>query len=206
MGPFVLRRLKTDVLEHLPPKTELIELVKMPHQQEVAYLATMNLLVTQARAKMALWEAQGASFASSAEGSWMGGDAKWVLNAFTELRKAAYHPLLLQRQYSAEHIHKIASELFSDNFYGTDASFEKIVEELHSSSDLDLLIHCRAYPRLKEYCLDSSVLLGSAKAQFLANFLPKHIAEGHRVLIFSQWTRHALVFGVSWDSFLPPGG
>ena len=52
MGPFILRRLKRDVLQDLPKKTETVRLVKMPQQQKAVYQSTIQLLAEQAKAKM----------------------------------------------------------------------------------------------------------------------------------------------------------
>ena len=41
--------------------------------------------------------------------------------------------------------------LQADDYFGPEASFERCVEELLKGSDLDLLIHCRSYPRLRKY-------------------------------------------------------
>mmetsp|Transcript_24426 Transcript_24426/g.58814 ORF Transcript_24426/g.58814 Transcript_24426/m.58814 type:complete len:1025 (+) Transcript_24426:139-3213(+) len=186
MGPFVLRRLKKDVLQNLPAKTEVVEYVKMPGAQKLVYAQTLQRVAEQARERK-----EGDRMTAGAAL-----DSKWVTNAFTELRKAAHHPMLLQRHYSTKVIRKIASELLADEFFGADATFEKIEEELQSSSDLDLHLHCRAYPRLEEHALDSSQLEGSAKTRYLKDLLPGLIEGGHRALIFSQWTKVLDILGL----------
>lgn len=122
MRPFVLRRLKRHVLHTLPPKSEVsftwppglfsipqrsvawygsqgVERVAMPTGQKEAYGLTLQRIARQAREAEAVRQ--------SAPGSRGGGggatsDAKWVTNSFTELRKAAHHPLLLRRHYDSK--------------------------------------------------------------------------------------------------------
>eukprot|EP00966_Prymnesium_polylepis_P110367 2553821-Prymnesium_polylepis.2 len=64
-----------------------------------------------------------------------------------------------------------------------------VEEELKSTCDLELHMHCCSYPALRPYMLEPSHLEGSAKAAYLAKLLPELIGNGHRALIFSQWTR-----------------
>ncbi|KAL3914846.1 MAG: hypothetical protein SGPRY_007477 [Prymnesium sp.] len=231
MRPFVLRRLKRHVLHTLPPKSEVsitwppglfsvpqrsvawygsqgVERVAMPTGQKEAYGLTLQRIARQAR------EAEAAR--QSAPGSRGGGggatsDAKWVTNSFTELRKAAHHPLLLRRHYDSKVVRKIAIELLADEFFGPHATFEQvekivcelatmdgtkcplIEEELQGASDLDLHLHCCESPRLREYALHPSHLEDAAKARYLKELLPSLLGEGHRVLLFSQASHSSLI-------------
>ena len=61
-------------------------------------------------------------------------------------------------------------------------------EELSGCSDLTLHLYCSRYPALRSLCLPPEALLTGGKSAMLARLLPPMLAEGHRVLIFSQWT------------------
>lgn len=75
-------------------------------------------------------------------------DAKWIQHSFTELRKASNHPLLLPIHYKGERLQRIASVLESEAHFGPDASFEKIMQEISSYSDLQLHLACCEYKAL----------------------------------------------------------
>ena len=64
----------------------------------------------------------------------------------------------------------------------------QVREELRSCSDLTLHLYCSRYPALRSLCLPPEALLAGGKSAMLARLLPPMLAEGHRVLIFSQWT------------------
>jgi SWI/SNF-related matrix-associated actin-dependent regulator of chromatin subfamily A containing DEAD/H box 1 len=53
-----------------------------------------------------------------------------------------------------------------------------------------IFINCLQHGnRLTSYLFDESVLYDSPKLRYLKDLLPQLQAEGHRMLIFSQWTR-----------------
>jgi len=183
MGPFVLRRLKTEVLGALPPKTEEISLVSMLPEQHKVYQATLQRIARQAQER-----AKGEQLTES----------NWILSSFTELRKACNHPLLLQAHYTPL-LRDIASVLESEAHFGVDASFERIIEEISGYSDLDLLLTCHEYPSLRRHALGPEHLFESAKTRALQTLLPQLQAEGHRTLIFSQWTKILDVLGLALE-------
>ena len=51
MAPFVLRRLKSEVLGSLPPKTEETLRIALPASQKALYAATVRRIAAQARAR-----------------------------------------------------------------------------------------------------------------------------------------------------------
>ena len=114
-------------------------------------------------------------------------DAKHL---FTALRKAANHPLLLRVRFKkTEDLDLIAKVAAINQHFGVSATLDRIREELELMSDLDLHYLCSEYRDLQHLTLDSDVLYDSPKMRHLKKVLPELLSDGHRVLIFSQWTR-----------------
>ena len=111
-------------------------------------------------------------------------------NIFTQLRKAANHPLLLRYKFDdAEVMLRVAKKLTACGHFGKSATLEMVEKEIATYSDYDLHQVCCTYPSLSDLCLDQDTLFSSAKMAALRELLPRLRAEGHRALIFSQWTR-----------------
>ena len=72
-------------------------------------------------------------------------------------------------------------------------------QELSSCSDLTLHLYCSRYPALRSLCMPAEALLTSGKSAMLATLLPPLLADGHRVLIFSQWTSTLDTLGLLLD-------
>lgn len=112
---------------------------------------------------------------------------------FTALRKAANHPLLLRVRYTDTQIlDYIAQVTYACDHFGNSQTcrYDLVRKEIDAMSDFDLHHICLQYPgSLGKYVLQEDVLFDSPKMAFLREHIPKLIAEGHRILIFSQWTR-----------------
>ena len=116
--------------------------------------------------------------------------ASTAKNVFTDLKKAANHPLLLRSIYTEEKLKKIIDvctvrkDLFED--VGTDPN--KIGNTIASYSDHQLHNICLHYKDiLGDLILKREVLYSSPKICWLEKNLPVMIEQGHRILIFSQW-------------------
>lgn len=203
MRPFVLRRLKADVLfSQLPPKTEEVARVPMPAQQRMVYEETLKRIACENKTRLELWaqrkqvdEPAGRHVGELAEpggkresGSGLEGGS-WIASAFTELRKAAQHPLLLQRHYR-DKLPKVAHALWCEGHFGDKCSEETVLEHVKSMSDLDIHLSCKSYSALRSLCLPAAAFFTSAKAAKLAEMLPSLFEQGHRALIFSQVRRN----------------
>ena len=112
LRPFLLRRLKGDVLSELPAKTESVMSAEMTPEQARVYRAALARLRPQ-------------------DGDYRGAGRFRVLAALTELRETCDHPALILPEYAGS----------------------------------------------------------SGKLEMLTDILPGALASGHRVLIFSQFTR-----------------
>jgi SWI/SNF-related matrix-associated actin-dependent regulator 1 of chromatin subfamily A len=110
---------------------------------------------------------------------------------FTALRKAANHPLLLRVKYQDEVVmNKIAEVSHAMEHFGNQCDLRRVREELDKFSDYDLHQLCMEYPAyLSEYIVPAEMLYNSPKLMRLKSLLPELISQGHRILVFSQWTR-----------------
>lgn len=111
---------------------------------------------------------------------------------FTALRKAANHPLLLRVRYNDNAtIEKIASIAHAREHFGNQCDLSRVKQEIYSSfSDFDIHQLCAEYGGpLASLELQEDALFDSPKMVALKELLPTLIEEGHRILVFSQWTR-----------------
>eukprot|EP01038_Epipyxis_sp_PR26KG_P005994 gene5994-8252_t len=110
---------------------------------------------------------------------------------FTALRKAANHPLLLRVRYQDEVVlNKIAHVAYFNGYFGNQCNLDRARAELDTMSDFDIHRLClEYYEELGQYELNASVLYDSPKMQELKRLLPELMAQDHRMLIFSQWTK-----------------
>ena len=115
--PFLMRRLKKEVMSELPDKVESVITIPMTSEQRKVYLAVLH----QKRMRMEGLIEHSALTAGRAE----------VLSALTELRQICCHPALVMQSFGGE----------------------------------------------------------AGKIKLLEDLLPQAIEEGHRVLLFSQFTQ-----------------
>ncbi|XP_049301580.1 SWI/SNF-related matrix-associated actin-dependent regulator of chromatin subfamily A containing DEAD/H box 1 homolog isoform X1 [Anopheles funestus] len=168
MKPFVLRRLKQDVLQMLPPKTDIILKTPMIDSQKEKYNEVVN-------------EYQKATGVIK-ENTEISG-----MSIMMELRKLANHPLLLRYYYSDDDVRQIARKLATDPDYkGNNA--DEIFYDIAYLSDFKLYTMRDKYTTLYDLRLPEKLITSSGKFRQLDKLLPKMKEEGHRVLIFSQFT------------------
>ncbi|GMI75232.1 CHROMATIN REMODELING 19 [Hibiscus trionum] len=181
LGPFILRRLKSDVMQQLVPKIQRVEYVIMEKQQENAYREAIEEYRTISRARIAkLSECDLNNIVRIIP-------QRQISNYFVQFRKIANHPLLVRRIYDDDDVVQFAERLHSMGVF--ECTLNRVVEELKNYSDFSihqLLLHY-GITGGKGTLSDEHVML-SAKCQVLAELLPSLKRSGHRVLIFSQWT------------------
>lgn len=188
LGPFVLRRLKTEVAGQLTKKKHTTEFIEMTTDQKSLYQASIESMRSQITSKV--------SEKMVADGSDSGLEkfmrtigAKKISHMFTHLRKIAQHPLLIRHNYDDSEVEVIAKKAVEHNLFSGNATLKKVTEELLTYSDFSLHAFCYgAGPDFEMHKLDSKHLMTSAKFEFLAELLPKLKESGSRPLIFSQWT------------------
>ncbi|KHG03838.1 Smarcad1 [Gossypium arboreum] len=188
LGPFILRRLKSDVMQQLVPKIQrvdasysFVEYVIMEKHQENAYREAIEEYRTISRARIAkLSEPDLNNIIGIIP-------RRQISNYFVQFRKIANHPLLVRRIYDDDDVGRFAKRLHSIGVF--ECTLDRVVEELKNYSDFSIhqLLLRYGITGGKGTLSDEHVML-SAKCQALAELLPSLKRSGHRVLIFSQWT------------------
>lgn len=164
MEPFMLRRLKSEVLKYLPEKSE--ELIKCPmtEKQENLYKLILEQFSAEARQNNQV-------------------DAT---NVMMRLRKAANHTLLNLDYYTEDKLKVIARKLASEPGYkGKVADY--ILEDLFWMCDYEIYKMSRLYKSLAGFGIPQDLIPESGKLQVLKKLLSELKAGDHRVLIFSQF-------------------
>ncbi|GAB4819342.1 hypothetical protein N2152v2_006388 [Parachlorella kessleri] len=187
LGPFVLRRLKTEVAGQLTEKSHKTEFIGMTPEQQSLYDEAVKSMRSQITGKAA---------AAAADTSEKGVEkflrtlgAKKISHMFTHLRKIAQHPLLIRYHFTDDMVKEIAAKAFDLKLFTGTASLKRVIEELTGYSDYSLHAFCyNSGPLFADYRLNTAHLLASTKFKFLADILPKLKEAGSRPLIFSQWT------------------
>ncbi|PSC69740.1 CHROMATIN REMODELING 19 [Micractinium conductrix] len=187
LGPFVLRRLKTEVAGQLTSKSHVTEFIEMTEEQAALYSASLARMRSQLTGKAAAAAADRSNKGVERFLRTLG--AKKISHMFTHLRKIAQHPLLVRSQYTDEQVAVIARMAFDKSLFGGAATEKRVREELQGYSDFSLHAFCyNAGPDFATYRLDQSHMMASTKFRYLAKLLKKLKDAGSRPLIFSQWT------------------
>ncbi|KAL0372804.1 UNVERIFIED_CONTAM: protein CHROMATIN REMODELING 19 [Sesamum calycinum] len=182
LGPFILRRLKLDVMQQLVPKMQKVEYVYMAKQQEDAYKEAIEnyRAISQARI-MKSSETCPRDVASILP-------RRQISNYFLEFRKIANHPLLVRRIYTDDDVVRFAKMLHPKGVFGFECTLERVIEELKSYNDFSIHRLLLYYGDADTGILSDEHVMVSAKCRALAELLPVLNRSGSRVLIFSQWT------------------
>lgn len=183
LGPFILRRLKSDVMQQLAPKIQRVEYVYMEEQQENAYKEAIEEYRAASHARIAKLSGTSLNDVSRVL------PRRQISNYFVQFRKIANHPLLVRRIYSDDDVIRFAKKLHPVGAFGYECTTTKVIEKLKSYSDFSIhqLLLYYGVTDTKGILSDKHVML-SAKCQALGEILPSLKDAGHRVLIFSQWT------------------
>ncbi|XP_070689585.1 SWI/SNF-related matrix-associated actin-dependent regulator of chromatin subfamily A containing DEAD/H box 1A [Pempheris klunzingeri] len=164
MKPFILRRVKSEVLKQLPAKEEKVESCSMSEKQQVLYQTLFKKLKTS-------------SF----------GEKRELCNVMMQLRKMANHPLLHRQYYTTEKL-KAMSKLMLKEPTHFDADAALIQEDMEVMSDFELHRLCQQYSSISSYQLETNLLLDSGKFHHLTELLASLKNKGDRVVLFSQFT------------------
>uniref|UniRef100_A0A8C9Y1C8 DNA helicase n=1 Tax=Sander lucioperca TaxID=283035 RepID=A0A8C9Y1C8_SANLU len=164
MKPFILRRVKSEVLKQLPAKEERVESCPMSEKQQVLYQTLVNKLKASAN-----------------------GEKQELCNVMMQLRKMANHPLLHRQYYTTEKL-KAMSKLMLKEPTHFDADAALIQEDMEVMSDFELHRLCQQYSSISSYQLENNLLLDSGKFLLLTELLASLKTKGDRVVLFSQFT------------------
>ncbi|KAG9354992.1 hypothetical protein JZ751_001705 [Albula glossodonta] len=164
MKPFILRRVKNEVLKQLPAKEEKVEFCPMSQKQQELYSTLFQKLKRSASA-----------------------EKRDLSNVMMALRKMANHPLLHRQYYTTEKLTAMSRLMLKEPTH-CDADPALIKEDMEVMSDFELHRLCQQYPVLQNHQLGSKELLDSGKFSLLTQLLPSLKDKGDRVVLFSQFT------------------
>ncbi|RVE68105.1 hypothetical protein OJAV_G00088450 [Oryzias javanicus] len=164
MKPFILRRVKSEVLQQLPAKEEKVEFCPMSEKQSPLYQNLFKKLKTAAV-----------------------GEKRELCNVMMQLRKMANHPLLHRQYYTKEKL-KAMSKLMLKEPTHFDADPALIQEDMEVMSDFELHRLCQQFSSISSYQLDIDLVLDSGKFHHLTKLLAALKSKGDRVVLFSQFT------------------
>ncbi|KAK9480939.1 SNF2 family N-terminal domain-containing protein [Lipomyces japonicus] len=174
MTPFVLRRKKDQVLQHLPKKIHFVEYCDLCPEQKVIYDAELDASRKVIEARQ--------------EGKPLSKNDRSSANVLMTLRKAAVHPLLFRRIYTAEKLRKMSKDIMKEERY-YNANQEYIFEDMEVMSDFELHNLCLKFKSIRDYRLQHDEWMVSGKIQKLKEMLIEMKDRGDRILIFSQFTQ-----------------
>uniref|UniRef100_A0A0N4ZIG7 Helicase ATP-binding domain-containing protein n=1 Tax=Parastrongyloides trichosuri TaxID=131310 RepID=A0A0N4ZIG7_PARTI len=165
LAPFMLRRLKTEVLQCLPKKNQEIIYVDLKPLQVEMYEHCLSEIRT----------------------SHMIGDGS-AAGGLMQLRQIVNHPLLYRWNYNDALCHKIAELLVNHNSGYKKKNPVYVAEDLTFMNDIAIHKLCLTTDETLPYALDDSKFLESAKIDALEKLLPEIKEKGQKILIFSQFT------------------
>lgn len=164
MRPFILRRLKSEVLSDLPKKTETIIKCSLTKKQNEMYKNMMARFTEEA-----------------GQGNLNG------VGMMMKLRKLANHPLLTRDYYNEQKLEIISQKLARDPTY-KENNPQYVFDDLLLMSDYQINQLSRTHKCLAGMGLPQELVPQAGKLVMLDNILPTFKKDGHRVLIFSQFT------------------
>ncbi|CAG2177919.1 unnamed protein product [Oppiella nova] len=179
MKPFVLRRLKSEVLQELPPKIDNVLNVPMSSEQELKYADLIENYTREIKYKKITFED------NESEEKFKSGNSMLM-----DLRKVANHPLLIRQHYDDNKLRLMSQQMLSEHrAKGHRESLPQyIFEDMQVMHDFELHRLCKQYTSLRHFELEDSYIEDSGKFQELDSLLTRYRLEGKRVLLFSQFT------------------
>lgn len=184
MAPFILRRRKEQVLQHLPPKSHEVAKCQMTEDQAKLYKEELN------QNRGSIREAADNAVHEQVQGGRKARQAGQALdNVLMQLRKAALHPLLFRRHYNDELVKQMAKEIMQEEQYKS-ANEQYIIEDMQVMNDFELNNLCAKFSlTIGQHALPDTSFLNSGKIMKLQSLLKDMQQRKDRILIFSQFTQ-----------------
>ncbi|XP_030904395.2 SWI/SNF-related matrix-associated actin-dependent regulator of chromatin subfamily A containing DEAD/H box 1-like [Melopsittacus undulatus] len=164
--PFILRRVKDEVLKQLPPKKEFTELCAMSEKQEQLYCDFLKNLKKNIQSNERKSD---------------------MRNVMMQLRKMANHPLLHRQYYTNDKLRKMSKLMLKEPTH-CDADPVLIFEDMTVMTDFELHLLCEQFSHINKFKLDTDLILDSGKFETLDHILSDLKEKGDRVVLFSQFT------------------
>lgn len=168
MKPFLLRRLKVDVLTCLPEKKDIQKKIPLTESQKEKYTELVELYSSDAGIVVGTGDMSG-------------------ITMMMDMRKLANHPILLRYHYTDDDVRQIAQQLARNPAYKKNRNPDYVFEELAPLSDFQIYQTIEKY-ELTFAGIPNRLITESGKFRELDRLLPQLKEGGHRTLIFSQFT------------------
>lgn len=182
MRPFVLRRLKDDVLKSLPKKIEETICCDMSAKQAKLYSK-----IDQSFKRETKNEADATLSDYCALGEEFGDEVKKGSGMLMAMRKIANHPLLVLNHYTKDKLRKMAALMLQEPSH-REANKDLIFEDMSVMHDYELHQLCKTYKSIEKFKLSDDVILDSGKMRQIDGLLEDLAKRNQRCLIFSQFT------------------
>ena len=209
--PFILRRKKYQVLKELPKKTSNVELVKLEGDQLELYQSLENSYRNAVLRRQAQRDTQKTKAPAKKKNKDSDGldldilpiknltpaereKAKEDLTGsiLMSLRKAAIHPLLFRRYYDDPLLEKIVAAFMRTADKSIDYNREFVKQDLSVMTDFEVhrwLLGDEQPSAIRKFAMKGQPWLDkSAKVRQLIEMLKIHAKDGHKTLVFSQFT------------------
>ncbi|XP_054163041.1 SWI/SNF-related matrix-associated actin-dependent regulator of chromatin subfamily A containing DEAD/H box 1-like [Oppia nitens] len=180
MKPFVLRRLKSEVLKELPLKIDHVLNVPMSITQEQIYHELIENYTREIKYRKITFEDSEQNEDNNEEKYKKGN------GMLMNLRKVANHPLLIRHHYNDNKLKQMSRLVIKEPKY-RDSNVDYVFEDMQVMHDFELYRLCNDCESLKTFRLDHSFIEDSGKFKELDSLLTKYRLEGKRVLLFSQF-------------------
>jgi len=182
MRPFVLRRLKDDVLKDLPKKSETVVKLPLTSSQSKLYQKLVDSFKREIRHHKEEILDDDSSFAIDADDN-----PKKGAGMLMAMRKIANHPLLMLNHYTKDKLKKMAELMLREPTH-RDANKDLIFEDMCVMHDYELHKLCSTYKSIEKFKLPEEAILDSGKFRWLDKLLSELKKENRRCLMFSQFT------------------
>ncbi|KAG5952264.1 hypothetical protein E4U53_001279 [Claviceps sorghi] len=178
LEPFILQRRKDQVLSDMPQKMCTVIHCDMTDVQKQIYAEYEKLFKLEPALRPAKANSKGRQNDQN--------------NVWMQLRKAALHPLLFRRHFTDQKVQEMGKILMDrvpqSELHQPD--LKHLVQELKNSSDFELHLWCRDYPRLlRQFDIASAAELDSGKVKKMLELIKQYQENGDRVLVFSKFSR-----------------
>uniref|UniRef100_A0A3B3SHY7 Helicase, lymphoid specific n=1 Tax=Paramormyrops kingsleyae TaxID=1676925 RepID=A0A3B3SHY7_9TELE len=186
LTPFLLRRLKTDVVLDLPPKKEILVYAPLTSKQESLYTAIMNRTISKLLGQEK--EAPPVDFTSSGRPKRR---SRRVVD-YSETDKDTFQGLKkyldkVQESELQQSSHPVINVQMPQDSQ-INLKLQNILMLLKKCCNHPYLIEYPLDPTTQEFKIDEQLVETSGKFLILDRMLPELKKRGHKVLIFSQMT------------------
>lgn len=182
MKPFVLRRLKNDVLKDLPKKSEETVRCPLSESQAKLYKRIVDSFKREIKDHTEEVLEDDSSFAIDSSD-----DVKKGSGMLMAMRKLANHPLLMSNLYTKDKLRKMAALMLKEPTH-RDANKDLIFEDMSVMHDYELHQLCKQYESIETFKLEDDAIVDSGKFKFLDKLLDDLKKKKLRCLLFSQFT------------------